>query len=68
LQAFSRFVVFSKLWERQGFESKENQTNFKEQVHKNIVISLKDYYYWLIKTESNAIKSNIYKLFRKTII
>lgn len=67
LQAFSRLVVFARLWEKEKFKE-FSPSDFKGETHKHFKNVLKNYYYWLIKSESNPAKNAFYKLFRRTIV
>ena len=44
-QAFYTFVVFAKIWERQGFPT-YNPNKFISQVHRELRVKTKEYNYW----------------------
>jgi glycosyltransferase involved in cell wall biosynthesis len=67
LQSFNRLAVFAKVWEKQGFP-KASDPNFRIEVHSEMKSALKDYYYWLNKSEPSSAKKYLYKIFRKGIV
>lgn len=68
LQSVSVFLVVVKVWEKQGFEPKE-ETNILGAVQKEGTGMYKEFMYWfaneLLKTEKNAIRKAKLKLIRK---
>lgn len=67
LQSFSRLVVFTRLWEKEKFKEVP-ASDFRGEAHKHFKVVFKDYYHWLINSESNPAKKALYKLFRRTIV
>lgn len=70
LQAFYSFVVFAKVWEKQGFKE-ENPDNFLETLYKEGKKIILEYQYWFLTEYIHAVKSPVkkfyYKILRKNI-
>lgn len=67
LQAFSTFVTFAKLWEKQGFKEAEPE-GFLQKVSQELTKAEKDFGYWLltarISRERDGLKKGILKVKR----
>lgn len=61
LQSFSRFVVFAKMWEKQGFWEYGDK-NFMKEVKSETKKIKKDWNYWLMASEHNLIIKNLRKI------
>lgn len=68
LQAVYTFVVFAKVWEKQGFWE-YNSANFVREVNGHIKKVAKDYNYWIFTTiidqAKNPVKKLVFKVKRK---
>lgn len=68
LQAFYSFIVFAKIWEKQGFKE-EDPKNFLEQIYKESRTIVFEYKYWFlaefINQTKNPVKKMYYKILRK---
>lgn len=68
LQSFYMVVVFSKVWEKQGFEESEIDISAVEKEFKSLG---REFYYWILTeklyNEKSPIKKVIHKIKRKTI-
>lgn len=60
LQGFSEFVVYLKVWEKQGFE----QVSIKN-LGKTVKKIIADFYYWQSKSSSGLLKKFYFRLKRK---
>lgn len=57
LQGFSEFVIYLKVWEKEGF--KEERI---EEVKKTVKKSIKDFFFWWEKTSSNFLEKILLKV------
>lgn len=57
LQGFSEFVIYLKVWEKEGF--KEERI---EEVKKTVKRSIKDFFFWWEKTSSNFLEKILLKV------
>lgn len=64
LQAFSEFIVFLKVWEKQGFEVKKGP-KFEFQVLKLLELKRREFNYWLWTLKINQANKKINKLLFK---
>lgn len=64
LQAFSEFLVFVKVWEKQGFEQKSG-IKFQLQLIKNLETNRREFSYWLNTIKIELSKKKITKLILK---
>ncbi len=68
LQAFSTFVTFAKIWEKQGFKEAEPE-DFLKKVGKELAKAEKDLGYWLltarIDQEKSGLKKGVLKIKRR---
>lgn len=60
LQGFSEFVVYLKIWEKQGFE----QVSIKD-LGKTVKKTIADFYYWQSKSSSGFLKKIYFRIKRK---
>lgn len=64
LQSFSEFMVFLKVWEKQGFENK-NGVKFQHQVIKLLESKRSEFNYWLLTLKIEMAQKKFTKLFLK---
>ncbi|MBI3558877.1 glycosyltransferase family 2 protein [Candidatus Gottesmanbacteria bacterium] len=64
LQAFSRLIVFAKVWEKQGFRE-YNSDKFRDEVMEYSKKVRHDWNYWIAATETDFVRKTVYKLKNK---